>query len=331
MRFGPSRPVEARDVRSDGSVLAAIDLGSNTVRLLVARTRGCHLEALLTKSAFVRLGQAVDATGLLQPERQERAIAILGDFAREARVAGAQQITVVATSAVREASNGAEFVQRVWQDTGLQVKIVAGEREAELTFLGATAGLSLPLEVLVVDLGGGSGEIVAARQGEVRWREALPIGSGRLTERFIRHDPPHGRELRNLGHHVRELLARLPSTDTRCGIFTGGTAKRIPVLLGLKTGVIQINADQVAQAMNVLSRYPVKRVVKEFAIEPGRAELLPAGVRALLEIAEVCSLEGITITPNGIREGIILDQLRTDGGWRAGGTGGHAPSLRHPA
>jgi len=300
---------------ADRSPLAALDIGSNTVRLLVAVPEGCELHTVLDLSSFARLGSGVDQTGLLDPARQDRAAETVRDFTKAARAQGVDRILAVATSAVRDARNGAEFAARLHREAGVDVQIATGEEEARLTFLGATLGIPLSEELLVIDIGGGSGEIIAASSGQISWGQALPIGGGRLTERFVRHDPPSPSELRELDVYLRGLLEKLPPAEPKKAVCTGGTAKHIPLLLGLEELPIELMRDHLAQVLNVLTASPHAEIAEQFGIALERALVLPAGVRALQSICDFYRIESFTITVNGIRQGMIVDQLLKEGRW----------------
>jgi exopolyphosphatase / guanosine-5'-triphosphate,3'-diphosphate pyrophosphatase len=299
----------------DQSPLAALDIGSNTVRLLVAVPDGCELHTLLDLSSFARLGSGVDQTGLLDPDRQDRAAETVREFTDAARAQGVEQVLAVATSAVRDARNGPEFAARLREEAGVDVQIATGEEEARLTFLGATLGMSPSEEMLVIDIGGGSGEIIAAKSRQISWGQSLPIGGGRLTERFVRHDPPEMKELQTLDAHVRRLLEKLPPARPKKLVGTGGTAKHIPILLGLEGAPSELVPDQLQQALRVLTSSRHGEVAERFGIEPARAPVLPAGVQTIQSICDFYGVECLTITMNGIRQGMIIDELLKEGRW----------------
>jgi exopolyphosphatase/guanosine-5'-triphosphate,3'-diphosphate pyrophosphatase len=300
--------------------VAALDIGSNTVRMLVACAEAGELRPLLDRSAFARLGSGVDRTGVLDPERQERALTAVLKFTEEARRLGVEGIRTVATSAVRDARNGPDFAERLAREAGIEVEIVSGEEEARLTFLGATLGVPLDDELLVFDIGGGSGEVITAQGGEIAWARELPVGSGRLTERFVKHDPPQTAELEAVGQYVWGLLKKLPATRPKKVVGTGGTAKHVTVLLGLKGLPIDVTPVQLEEVLEILTTSPHKEVAERFGIEPERAPVLPAGVQTIRTICQFYGFEALTITANGIRQGMIIDQLMREGRWpRSGG------------
>lgn len=295
--------------------VGALDIGSNTVRMLVARPKDGRLETLLDLGAYASLGQGVDKTGELQDENQKRAMEAITDFVKKAREAGAGEIVAVATSAMRDAKNGQEFVDRVTKETGIEPKIISGDREAELTFIGATGGRTLEAETVVVDLGGGSGELIDAEGTTPKWVKALPIGSRRLTERFIQSDPPTAEQIVNVAAHVRSQLQTLPAASPQKGIFAGGTATALPRVLGKPgppTLLGQLDWDRI---LTIVQGLTADGLVREYRLPDERAQVLAAGAAVLDAIAEFYGLDEVTIAAAGIREGMIIDLLRKQGRW----------------
>lgn len=287
---------------------AALDVGSNTIRLLIATLEGGSLVPVRDESEFVRLGLGVDTTGELSGERELAAIGAINRLAAIARDSGATNIAAIATSAVRDARNGRAFLQEVRAATGVDVRIISGDEEAQLTFLGATIGIPLHGGVMVVDLGGGSAEIVAADETGITWARSVPLGSGRLTERFVKHDPPQRGSLERLREHVDSVLADLPSARMQRAILTGGTATQIAVLSGksmAQASPLHIQPDIIDEVLNLLCRQRADQIVREYGVMPERAAVLPAGVAAISAIIHYYSVAEVIITRQGIREGII--------------------------
>jgi len=284
---------------------AVLDVGSNTVRLLVGEPRDGIVEPILDRSEFVRLGLGVDASGELRADRQQAAIEAIRELSGLARSSGANHVLAIATSAVRDARNGAEFALRVKQETGIDLEIISGEREAELTYRGATMGLPVQGGALVCDLGGGSAELIYAEGERVRWAVSEPLGSGRLTERFVRHDPPKEEELAALREYVDGLLRELPRAEPEAVIFTGGTATHIGFLAGTSGTIQRIDMQTLGRVKEIVSARPAAEIVETYGIRPERAEVLPAGVTAIETIARFYRAGEIVITQRGIREGAL--------------------------
>jgi len=289
------------------SLLGALDIGSNTIRLLVARAEGRRLQTVLDLSEFVRLGAGVAETHLLEPQRMDRAVRVIGRFADDAHANGAERVAAVATSAVRDAENGEELLDRVRRETGLDVRVISGDEEARLTFLGATGDLDLSGPTVTADVGGGSGEVIASRDKEILWARVLPIGGGRLTERFFRKDPPRPEEREELVTHVHDLLKGLPAFRANHAVLVGGSARHIPRLLDKETD--EISLDDLDEVLGILAHYPAGRIADRYGIQPARAEVLPAGIQVLDAIVTFYGATRITIATGGIREGMIVDML----------------------
>jgi exopolyphosphatase/guanosine-5'-triphosphate,3'-diphosphate pyrophosphatase len=224
--------------------VAAIDLGTNSTRLLVADVGDGHVEDVLRRSVVTRLGEGVDARRRLLPTPIARVRNTLSDFRRELESLGAERTLAIATSAVRDAENGEAFLGEIEWSYGFTTRLLSGDDEAELTRIGVGA---LAAGSLVLDVGGGSTELIA---GE--FRTSLDVGSVRLTERFLHGDPPAPAELEAAAAHVRE---QLPSLDVREAIAVGGTAAQLAELV--EGG--ELTVDQVEQQLHELAALPLAR------------------------------------------------------------------------
>ena len=296
--------------------LAAIDIGTNTIRLLVAlptwQGEVLGLTPRATRTATVRLGHGVERTGRIEPERLARAVATVEEYRQVAAELGAHPILLAATSAVRDAANGAELRDKIAATSGLTLPIVAGDREAALTFAGATVGQSLAGTILVGDLGGGSLELIISRDGDILSAASLQLGSGRLTERHIAANPPTAAMIAVAEDDARTVL-RPHATDTppidRL-IIVGGTATSIPVLLPRPQNTATISARRLTGARAVLTGAPVEAIASETGLDVERVRTLPAGVAIISALFGVFGLDAATIGTGGIREGLLLDYLR---------------------
>ena len=217
--------------------VAAVDQGTNSTRLLVAEPREGGFEELARDMVITRLGQGVDATGRLAPDALERTLEVIARYVRRARALHVERIRVGATAAVRDASNADAFERPVRELTGSAPEIVSGDEESRLSFLGATRGLDAPAPFLVLDIGGGSTEFVL---GTERPTAAIStqMGSVRLTERFVRGDPPAAADLDRMRAAVGELLddveRAIPVADARTFVAVAGTSTTVQAIaLGL--------------------------------------------------------------------------------------------------
>jgi exopolyphosphatase / guanosine-5'-triphosphate,3'-diphosphate pyrophosphatase len=292
---------------------AALDVGSNTIRLLVARVSHGSFEPLVDESEFVRLGKGVDASGRLQEDRMVAAIEAIRTLVARASGLGADAVIAVATSAVRDASNRVEFVHRVAEATGVKIRILSGDEEARLTYLGAVLGNPVIDGTIICDLGGGSSELIFASPRKMEWARSLQFGSGRLTEQFVHHDPPAAVELEEVRRRVRELLLDLPEARATDSVLTGGTASHIGYLLGKGGDQIRLDAGDLERVLTLIRTKTVDELVAEHGVRRERAEVLSAGITAATAIVEYYGTPRITITQRGIREGAIVDSLQVAG------------------
>ena len=297
---------------SPQTMAAAIDIGSNSIKMTVGRATGdCGIEQLDWASDVVRLGHDLDRTGLLDEERIEMAIATLARFAGQARERGVTRIVAVATEAVRAASNGATFLERVRKETGIDVRVVDGGAEASLTFRGLTAEADLTGSVVVADIGGGSTELIAACDGVMRAMQSLPLGSGRLTDRFVVADPPRPDELAACESTATAAIraARpldLPTDVANRMIVVGGTGEYMAKLVADEQ---RIDLPAVRVVLAKLATLSAAELADEIEIPEARARVLPAGVAIVAAIASRVQPNRVEVSRSGIRNGLLLEAL----------------------
>jgi exopolyphosphatase/guanosine-5'-triphosphate,3'-diphosphate pyrophosphatase len=329
--------------------LAAIDIGSNTIHLVVARplatsdgTPGASdLEILVDETALVRLGADVTASGAIGPERTGVALDVLRQQVATARGLGASVVLGVATEGVRAARNGVAFLQRVRQETGIVVALVSGEQEAALTFWGATSGHALVGRGAVVDLGGGSMELVVGDAARIAWRVSLPLGSGALHDRLAPADPADPEQLalveRTVVDTLQALAVPLPVREVAaCGgsaTTLGALARRAldgappadgasappasapPGSAPLPVTLPALDDARLAALIELLQRLPAATIAQRYGIDEQRARLLPAGAVILRATLRRLGADELRVSRRGIREGAILAYLRHGAGW----------------
>src|SRR5207302_6150261 len=221
---------------------AAIDIGSNSVRLKIARLQGLRLHPIHEDREVTRLGEWVFKTGFLSPEAMAETVKVLRRFHRAAQRLAADTVRVVATSALRDARNSRAFLEWVRSATGWKVEIISGLEEARLIHLGLVSSLRVKASpVLMIDLGGGSCELTISNKGHIRETVSLPLGAVRLTDEFLRHGPPRKSELKQLrGFITREVgrvVDRIVAARAKAVIATSGTAAALaPVASHLQKG-----------------------------------------------------------------------------------------------
>jgi exopolyphosphatase/guanosine-5'-triphosphate,3'-diphosphate pyrophosphatase len=300
--------------------VAVVDIGTNSTRLLIAdvdATDGA-LEEVLRRSQVTRLGHGVDATGALDGEACERVFAVLDEYHREIEQHDCEANLAVLTSAVRDASNGAEFAARVREDYGLDARVLAGEEEAQLTFLGAMSGRAAASDpTVVIDIGGGSTEFVIGVGRSAGFHVSLHAGVVRMSERHIGTDPPSSRELQQLAEDVREVfLAGLPADErapVKRGIAVAGTATSAASIdqeldpydparvhgYALELATVELLLARLAE-MDEEGR---RRVV---GLNPDRAPTIVAGMILLSEAMRAFELERVEVSEHDILHGGAL-------------------------
>jgi exopolyphosphatase/guanosine-5'-triphosphate,3'-diphosphate pyrophosphatase len=229
-----------------------------------------------------------------------------------ARDLGAESVYLVATSAVRDSSNREEFAALVHDRTGMGLEILSGDEEARVTCLGALTGLDRSGSVVVCDLGGGSAEVIASVDGSLLWSHSFQMGSGRLTERFVKSDPPASGEVDAVRVAVTAQLSTKPHIHADRAVLTGGTATAMCVLLGTSGETVELRPDNVRNALNLALGGPATQVAARFQLSEERASVLPAGVAALLAVVEHFGADVVVVTRHGIREGYLLDRAGHD-------------------
>ena len=301
--------------------VAAIDQGTNSTRLLVAEPdeRG-GLEDLARDMVITRLGQGVDGAGRIAPEALERTIAVLATFARRARALRAERIRVAATAAARDASNRRELERRVRALTGSELEVITGEREAELSFLGATRGLEASGPFLVLDIGGGSTEFVLGA-GRPAASVSTQMGSVRLTERFVRHDPPlaaeHAAAREAVGATLAEVERAVPVLEAGTLVAVAGTSTTVQAIaLGLPSyDPERIHRTRLTRsdAEAVLVRLSGMTTAERAALPvmaPGRADVIAQGALILVEVMRRFAFEEALVSETDILDGLVLEMLR---------------------
>jgi exopolyphosphatase/guanosine-5'-triphosphate,3'-diphosphate pyrophosphatase len=280
--------------------VAAIDLGTNTTRLLVADVVDGRLEELTRRMAITRLGEGVDARRRLLPVPIARVRNVLSDYRREAEALGAERTLLVATSAVRDAENGEAFLGEIEWSYGFATRLLSGQDEAALTLRGVGA---LAPGAAVLDVGGGSTELV----GETL-RVSLDVGSVRLTERFLASDPPSADELERCAAHVRDLLP-----DVRIAELVGvaGTVTTLAALeLGrydrTETHGYRLTREQVERQTDRLAALPVAERRELPGLEPERAPVIVGGAIVVRETLRRYDLPELRISERDILDGAAL-------------------------
>lgn len=294
---------------------AAVDCGTNSVRLLVCRRSGGRLIELDRRLHLTRLGQGVDATGRFHPDALARTLAAMADFGAELDERGVRHRRVVATSAARDAANSAEFFAGVRARLGVEAEVIPGEEEARLSYAGALSALpEVAQPVLVMDIGGGSTELVPGSEVGPTRAVSLDIGSVRLRERFLHSDPPAPGEIGAARDHADVLLdsCGIDFASVASWVGVGGTVTSLSALAqglpsydrALVHGSVLARAD-LAALIGRLLELPVAQVAKLPTMVPGRADVIGAGALICATVARRVSAE-LVVSEADILDGIVL-------------------------
>lgn len=285
---------------------AAIDIGSNTTRVLVAEPIDGQLKKVMEQRAYTRISKAVDVEGAILPAKIEEVGELVATQVRLARELGAVEIRAVATAAVREAANGPEVAAAISAAAGVEVDILSGEEEGRLSFIGATKALGHPVDgsIGVVDVGGGSTEVILGTVTEgVDSVRSWHIGSGDLADELISGDPPSASEIRRVRDHIEDFFDGVEIAHPAQAVAVGGSATSLRRLVGAV-----LEYETLERAVRVLSADPAADVARRFELDPQRVRILTTGVLLLEKVSEMLG-QPLQIGKGGLREGIILDLL----------------------
>jgi exopolyphosphatase / guanosine-5'-triphosphate,3'-diphosphate pyrophosphatase len=283
--------------------VAAIDVGTNTTRLLVARAIDGRIAPLATGSAMTALGAGLTEGGDIGGEGLDLVEATVRQMADEARRLGAERLVVATTAPGRKAGNAAALLERLEAAAGVPARILTGAEEASLTFRGMVAA-GAPDPLLAVDLGGGSLELMGGEGGALRWATSIPIGVRVLSERFAPPDPPPLDLLEPMVSAVRELLdaVDVPVRGTEA-LAAGGSAEA----LGALAGTDELDRDGLLRAVERLAATPAADLSEETGVEPKRLRLCMAGAAALEAVRRSFRIEVLHVSRAGVREGLVLE------------------------
>jgi exopolyphosphatase / guanosine-5'-triphosphate,3'-diphosphate pyrophosphatase len=287
--------------------VAAVDLGTNSTRLLVADVEGKRLDEVVRRLTITRLGEGVDERGRLLPVPIARVRNCLADYRRELEEAGATRTLAIATSAVRDADNGEAFLGEIEWSYGFTTRLLSGTEEAALTYRGVTTGRATTDGTLIVDIGGGSTELVLGSNGRLAQSASIDVGCVRLTERFLASDPPTAPELAAAAGYVRSLLPRL---EARVAIGVAGTVTTLATLdLELdeydpqRTHGHVMTRAAVDRELARLGTMSLAERLRVPGMEPGRAPVIVAGVVVLREVLDAYALDAIEVSERDILDG----------------------------
>jgi exopolyphosphatase/guanosine-5'-triphosphate,3'-diphosphate pyrophosphatase len=288
------------------TLCAAIDIGSNTTRVLVAEPVDGQLKKVMEQRAYTRINKALDGDGAILSEKVDEVCDVVATQVRLAKELGAKEIRAVATAAVREASNSDEVAAAIGDAAGVRVEVLSDEEEGRLSFIGATKTLGHPVEgrVGVVDVGGGSTEVILGTvpggASEVRsWR----VGSGVLANELISSDPPSAAEIRKVRDRIDDIFEGVEIEHPTQAVAVGGSATSLRRLVGAV-----LEYETLERGIRVLCGDPAADVARRFELDPERVRILTTGVLLLEKVSELLG-QPLQIGKGGLREGVVLDLL----------------------
>jgi exopolyphosphatase/guanosine-5'-triphosphate,3'-diphosphate pyrophosphatase len=315
-------------------VRAAIDVGSTSVHLLVAEIRGHVLAPVHDESAFLRLGDHLGTRELLGEDRRGELIGTLEAQVAMARRLGAVDITIVATEPLRRAADSPRVVRAAAEATGAPLHVLEHGEEGILTLLGVTGGVPVEDDMVVVDLGGGSCEIVVVGPRQPAFARGIRVGAARLVASLVEHDPPRRAELAALHAEAARRIADAPPATPRTMVVVGGTASNlVKIIAGAREDRL-LTRDRLREAEDLLAESTADELVALHDIRPVRARILSGGAAIVLAILEHYGLDALEVSDAGIRDGTLFAVDRAGPEWRdqlrrlaqGWGGNGHVPA-----
>lgn len=295
-------------------IAAAIDIGTNSVKLLVGRVSGQKVQALLHRVEITRLGEGLQASGRISRGAADRTVAAVGQFHELARRRGAERIAAVGTLALRVAENARTFLRRCSLEAGLEVRVLTGEEEAGLSFQGA-AWAAKATQVLAIDIGGGSTEVMVGTATKLHAAWSLPVGAVTLTEQFLREDPPAAEELMRLSAEVSRHLSKVVTRVGKGGelVGVGGTVAAALGLLRRASGDDPRKAHRKTISYEAISALSIHLSLKtvaqreEMGLEHGRADIIVAGAWILSAAMSHLGAQTLRASAHGLRHGLLIE------------------------
>ena len=301
--------------------VASIDIGTHTILLLIAEWDGEKLEPLVDVETIVRLGEGLYTHRSLSEEAMDRGLQTLVRYMERCQIAEVQTLFAVGTNVLREAKNAAEFVGRARERLGLSIEVISGEEEAFYSFLAVTKDLrDLKKPTLVIDVGGGSTELILGRGGQIEQWVSLPLGAVRCTEQFLHSDPVQDGEWKTMERAIREKLANTPrALKPVAMVLVGGTAT---TLASVEQGLEEFVTEKIHHFIltrealkNQLSLYRSRTIEERKTIpglSPARADVILAGGTILYMAMEELDCPSAIVSCHGVRYGVLYQGLSKD-------------------
>jgi exopolyphosphatase/guanosine-5'-triphosphate,3'-diphosphate pyrophosphatase len=301
--------------------VAVVDIGTNSTRLLVADVNDGAISQLERRSTVTRLGRGVDTSRQLAAEAVEEVCRTVGEYIEAYEALGAERVTAIATSAVRDAANAGAFIAELRERFGLDAHILDGAEEARLVYLGAFAERPAADSTLVVDIGGGSTELIVGSGGEVGFYASLQAGTVRHTERYLKADPPDAGELEALADDVRSLIDAELSGEAIASASEGIAVAGTPTSLAAidqeldpydpeRVHGYRLSLGSIQRLCSLLASMSLEERLQVTGLHPGRAPTIVAGIVILIQVMRAFGLTEIEVSEHDILYGAALDTAR---------------------
>jgi exopolyphosphatase / guanosine-5'-triphosphate,3'-diphosphate pyrophosphatase len=297
--------------------VAVVDIGTNSTRLLIADVEGAGVAEVERRTTVTNMGRGVDHTGLICSEAIEDVCEVIADYKARYEEMGAERVMAIATSAVRDATNGEAFIAELRERFGLDARLLTGEEEAHLTYLGATAQRPADDQTLVFDIGGGSTELVIGSGTDVAFHVSLQAGTIRQSERHLTSDPPDPHELEDLAADIRNLVERAiaaqPEGRPVHAIAVAGTPTSLAAIDQElepydpdRVHGYHLGMQRVQRMLSRLSSLPLAERLRVPGLHPGRAPTIVAGTVILVQVMRAFGLQEIEVSELDILHGSAL-------------------------
>jgi exopolyphosphatase / guanosine-5'-triphosphate,3'-diphosphate pyrophosphatase len=295
---------------------AAVDLGSTSVHLLVARVVEHRVEPLVDESLFLGLGAAVETAGILGAVARAGLSIALSEYAQRARTAGANVVTFVGTEPLRRLADSARIAAEVEAASGVPLHVLSHEEEGFLTLVGVTEGRPVEHDVLVVDIGGGSSEFVSVGPGRRAVATGVQVGAARLVRGHVSADPPTLGELEALRAAASRAIETAPISRPAEVVLVGGTASNLLKILPDGRLTRRLTSADIDTAFEVVAGHSSDALVEHFLVRPARVRILGAGAAIVEAIMRRYRVDEIRVADGGVREGTVVAVAHAGKSWR---------------
>lgn len=299
--------------------LASIDVGSNTIRLLIGSVDSGKILRLTNELAITRLAENISETGMLKKERMLKSLSALKKFSRLISDFGVDCVKAVGTSALREAKNSEEFLEMVLSETGIKINVISGIEEARLTAKGVLHDMPKSSSSLILDIGGGSTEWILCKDSAIIMTKTIPTGVVKLFEKYIKSDPPSNQDIAELEKEIETVVLPIKSEiEKSINKKTSfiGTAGTITTFASMDIGLSEYDHEKVQNYIIPVQRLedlsiklislPLNKRQKLKGLEPERADLIIPGIVFTIKVIRILGFENIIVSDDGLLEGILL-------------------------